>query len=184
MLVGEKLNTVMDRRKVQAVVQALDYDFTAFTIESFVQYVERLRQRPIILQAYAFSRELSGMVFSYNGVDFIIYLESAHPILQTHIILHEIAHMLLKHPGKPIREMVSPEIRKEFQSDLWGLTRSVAVNRHRDDYEYEAEYFVKLIQRKVMKQRRIDALTAPGTSIDELRPFIESIPFAPQKRKK
>lgn len=182
------VNIYMDRCKVQQCFQELDYDFTDFNIDHFMMYVQHLRQRKIISQPYPFSAGISGLWLETRSVDFIFFQSRTHPIHQTHIRLHEVAHMLLDHPRKPITQLLPPEMLKELaQSDnrwceMKGQLRSRVINRRSDVYEEEAEYFVELIQGQVVKADRLQELTRPGTSIRTLEPYIKGLPYAPSNQ--
>ncbi|TVR25295.1 MAG: hypothetical protein EA396_00155 [Anaerolineaceae bacterium] len=174
----------MDRRKVQQCFAGLDYDFTAFDIDHFIVYVQQLRQRPIISQSFPFSAGISGLWLEMATVDFIIYQSRTHPIHQTHIRLHEVAHMLLDHPRQPIRDSLPAEMLRELTAagtpsqTMRGHLRMREVNRRCNAFEEEAEYFVELLQRRVVKADRLSELTRTGTSIRSLARYVDGLPYA------
>jgi hypothetical protein len=181
-LVDENLAAVIDKQKIRRIFNCLDYDFTMFNIDHFVTFIAESRQKPILCVPYAFSPGISGAWVSGKIVDFIFCQSETHPIHQIHIKLHELAHMVLEHPLKPVDMLLSPELLHELRSTGLGHLRTLHAQRSKDQIEQEAEYFVGLIQREVMRVRRLSELTAGGTSIPALQPFVATLPY-PHKRK-
>ncbi len=178
----------MDRRKVQQCFEELDYDFTAFNIDHFVTYVQHRRRRPIISQPFPFSAGISGLWLETGQMDFIFFQSRTHPIHQTHIRLHEVAHMLLDHPRKPIAQLLPPEMVQQLTTpgarlhEMKGQLRSRTINRRSNVFEQEAECFVELVQGQVVKADRLAELTRPGTSIRALEPYIKGLPYAASRK--
>lgn len=154
----------------------LNYPFDQFSIDHFVQHVQQLRNRPILCVPYAFSPGISGAWIYGSRIDFIFYRSNTHRIHQNHIILHEIAHMLLNHPLRPIQDVLSPDLLQELPIPM-GHLRALQPNRAKDIVEQEAEDFVALVQKQVVRAQRMAELTAGGTSIGALQPYIQGLPY-------
>ncbi|GAB4528374.1 MAG: hypothetical protein OHK0046_47190 [Anaerolineae bacterium] len=82
-----------------------------------MEFVAQYLQRPILCVLFSFSPGISGAWIRGQFKDFIFFHVDTHPIHQTHIKLHEIAHMLLKHPLKSVYDVLSPELITELESD-------------------------------------------------------------------
>lgn len=170
----------INRHRIQQVLNALSYHFEDFSIDHFVQHVQVLRQRPILCIPYAFSPGISGAWVRGSRMDFIFYRSTTHRIHQNHVILHEIAHMLLEHPLRPIEGLLPPDLRDEIPMPK-GHLRALEVNRAKDIYEQEAEYFVALVQKQVVRAERMVELTMGGSSIPALQPYVQGLPYDEQR---
>jgi hypothetical protein len=170
------LKHAVNHNKIQNVLLGLGYPFDEFSIDHFVQHVQHYRNRPILCVPYPFSPGISGAWIYGNQLDFIIYRSNTHRIHQNHVILHEIAHMLLKHPLHPIKDILSPELLEDLQMPM-GHLRALEVNRAKDVVEQEAEYFVALVQKQVVRVERMAELTAGGSSISALHPYVAGLPY-------
>jgi len=173
----------MDRGKIEAFFKQLDYDFTAFDLEHFIKYVEALRGRKIMCFPFPFSPGLSGVWVPGQTLDCIFFQSQTHPIHQIHIVLHELAHMLLEHPLKSVKDVLPAHMLAELNSSGVGHLRTSPINRNDDVYELEAEYLVQLIQRGVMHADRLAQLTKGGTSNAALRPYVVGLPYDARKWK-
>jgi hypothetical protein len=168
-------NEYLPSSSIRQAFDALDYDFEQFRLNDFVVHIQQIRGRSILLIPYPFAPEITGLWIPRKSIDFIFYKSNTHTIYQTHIILHELAHMLLNHPLQPIRQIISPEILKEFGIEPHGYLR--AIYGQKDIYEKEAEAFVHLVQQQVVRARRLIELTTGDTSISQFKPFIRGVPF-------
>jgi hypothetical protein len=160
---------------VKQTFETIAYDFEQFSLDDFVVHIQEIRGRNILLIPYPFAPEITGLWIPRKSIDFIFYKSNTHMIYQTHIILHELAHMLLDHPLKPIRQIISPAILMEFGIEPHGYLR--AIYGQKDIYEKEAEAFVHLVQQQVVRARRLIELTTGDTSISQFKPFIRGVPF-------
>jgi predicted SprT family Zn-dependent metalloprotease len=154
-------------------VEDLQYDFRQFEIENFVHHLEAQRTRSILCVPYNFRSDITGIWIPAETADYIFYTCYTHPIHQIHIMLHEIAHMLLKHEHMRISEVLPTD------ADIFHLTRDVGfMNSPRiqnDQQEQEAEAFVYLIQQQLVAVRRFDQLTRAVTSIKGLDRFTDTL---------
>ena len=158
----------------QRVLERLDYDFDHFELDHFVSYVEQIRARKIYPIPCDLTGELTGLWIPGESlpIDFVIYRADTHPMHQAHIILHELAHMLLEHPPRSLNQLVSPELLQQLNLGSQGHVRSLL---NPDQYEREAEAFVRLIQQRVVRAKRLEELTTADSSIEALRPFVREV---------
>jgi hypothetical protein len=90
------------RRRLERQLRALDVSIpTPFSVEALCVNLARSRGRPIHLLPWDTTGATApcGLWVSTNSADYIIYAEAATRILRRHIILHEVAHLLLGHAG-------------------------------------------------------------------------------------
>jgi hypothetical protein len=89
--------------------------------------------------------------------------------------------MLLDHPLHRIDQILPPELFNQLSNSPndhpLGHLRSLEVGRSKDVYEQEAEYFVTLIQRNVVRVQRLIELTTGDSSIADFKPFVQGLPF-------
>jgi hypothetical protein len=117
------------------------FNFEAFTIDTFKQFMECHYQRPITLLPYPFGQTtLTGMWAATPTMDYISYDSESHLLHQEHIVLHEFAHMLLEHRPAPLSEMALFLFRNVDDMD--------------SPEEQEAERLARLLMRQIVKQRR------------------------------
>ncbi|MEU8032769.1 hypothetical protein [Streptomyces sp. NPDC049099] len=75
-----------------------------FSIESFCRHLSAQRQRPLYLhplRAQEAPEGACGMWLATATDDHVFYERRTAPLHQDHIVLHEIAHMLLEHGAQP-----------------------------------------------------------------------------------
>ncbi|MEO8610895.1 MAG: hypothetical protein ABI690_23565 [Chloroflexota bacterium] len=158
---------------VRSVVESLRYNFRQFEIENFVHHLEAQRARSIVCVPYDFRPDVTGVWIPAETADYIFYTRYTHPVHQIHIVLHEIAHMLLKHEHMRITEVLPSD------ADIFHLARDVGFmnsSRNQDDHqEQEAEAFVYLIQQQLVAVQRFDQLTRAVTSIKGLERFTDTL---------
>ncbi len=172
------------RNQIDAIIDLLDYDFATFEIEHFCQHIERLHQRPIIVTHWRLAPDLFGMWFAGAQRDYIFINASLHPIHQTHTLLHELAHLFLKHRGIGLDEVnLDPELAEALRQLLTpapttGHFRSAQRVLLETPEEVEAELFVILIQKRVLHAQRMNELYGPEvTSIESMRPYVNALNF-------
>lgn len=168
------MNDAAATRTAQRVLERLDYDFDHFELDHFIHYVEHIRERKIYPTSCDLPGELTGLWIPGESlpIDFVIYKADTHPMHQAHIILHELAHMLMEHPPRSLSQLVSPELLQQLNLGSQGHVRSLL---NPDQYEREAEAFVRLIQQRVVRAKRLQELTGSDSSIEALRPFVREV---------
>lgn len=90
------------RRRLERQLRGLDVSIPApFNVEGLCANLARSRGRPIHLLPWDTTAATvpCGLWVSTNRADYIVYAEAATGILRSHIILHEVAHLLLGHAG-------------------------------------------------------------------------------------
>jgi hypothetical protein len=164
--------------KLKRVVDQLRYDFSEFELNHFVEHIERLQRREIIVRPIPFEIGLSAVWVRAETADYIFYNSSTHAIHKTHNILHEIAHILLGHTCRTIDEVLPPELLVQaHNSSLQGRLRKADPYLRTDPEEQEAEALVFLIQKKLVSANRMAQLMGQSSSIDALRRWADGMAF-------
>lgn len=151
-----------DLQKVIRAIEDLEFDFADFDIERFVRHVAHRRSRTILLNAVKLDEGITGLCASGPIHDYIFYKRDTPALHQTHIILHEIGHIVLNHAPTSL--------------DFGDLTVDAIVRQLRNlsrltltpDIEWEAEQFAFQVQSRCAanRQRRM-----PVTSIGAILPY-------------
>lgn len=164
---------------IQAAIDGLEYDFSAFEISHFLKHIRERHPRPLKIHYVPLLPELFGFWYQWNDVDYIFINKGLHRAHKIHCLLHEIAHLLLKHTGVDIRQLLGDELCHELginlgQGHLRTATRSTAFN---DLQEQEAEAFVLEIQYRLVRAKRLNELHGDMTSVDKMKPFVDALDF-------
>lgn len=164
---------------LNALIDSLEYDFSRFEMAAFKDYLEVRRRRPIQVLLLPFQNDIFGMWFPNVSADFVFLRDDLHPIHQTHVFLHEIAHMLLDHRSADLSGYLHAEaISVLGDTPLVGHLRSARADADRvEAEEIEAEVFVSLIQRRIFSAHRQNELYGDPTSIAAFLPTIRGLDF-------
>lgn len=153
--------------QARKILSELSYDFRAFTIEHFTQWIETIRGCEILLCPWPMPSGLFGAWMSDGEKprEFIFFRQNAVQLHQIHIQLHELSHFLCGHPTKKVTRDQIVEARDNGRAlpfDELVKLRSPEL----DHYEYEAESLASLIQEQVIRSSQIEQLTR-GISSDK-----------------
>ncbi len=80
-------------------LEELNYDFRHFSMEDFVNWIGKIKNRELLFFAFPMPPRMFGAWVSdeeYNR-EYFFYRKGVPPIHQVHIQLHEIAHFLCNH---------------------------------------------------------------------------------------
>ncbi len=161
---------------MEHALSGLSYDFTRFEVNDFVQHVANRRQRPIIIRDTPLPLAWYGVWIQEATTDFVFIQVDLHPIQHIHSVLHEVAHMVLEHPGDDLSTILDPQLLAAlgFESGSGHLR---AAGRPRTLEDQEAELFVYRLQYRVMRANRLKELYGEPTSIEELKPYTRGMDF-------
>jgi hypothetical protein len=172
------LTTKRPHNPVKVALQELEYDFSSFELEGFIAHISQRRNKPIACEAWTLSPEIFGAWVPTEQRDLVIYNAGLQPVHQIHSILHELAHMVLKHPLIPLADVL-PQLGFEPSGCNSGHVRMAGEPRvSHNSHEQEAEQFVYLIQEKVVKANRLAELTEISTSIQNLRRIADAAGYS------
>ena len=168
--------------RVEAVIDALGYDFRKFSLEHFLSWLESCRRRSIQMFDVSFGSTLFGFWCPAETQDYIFVQAGLHPTHRIHIVLHETAHMLLGHKGVVLVDVLAPEQLRQLDGIDSAASNRIHLrasdfNPRTETEEREAEYFVASIQQRLLRFNRLQELYGDDTSIDELKPYIRGLDF-------
>lgn len=148
-----------------------------FVLSDFIDHVERRRSRPIELVPSDFdgTGPCGLMLTTADERDLVLYPKSASPLLQEHVIVHEIGHLLFGHAenvdGVDDAELELDALRRlvpDLPPEL--IRRLLARTSYEDQHEREAEVFATML----LATARRDGLQQPQPS-DERAIRISSV---------
>lgn len=138
------------RTKAREAEEALNLP-DPVTLESIQQHLEKLRGRKIIIKPMhtAPQDKVCGLWFGLDDMDLILHAPAATGVHRQQIILHEYAHMILRHR----QEVVSAELTKVFFPDLAPDRVVTALKRSDflDEFEITAELLADRLAARIRK---------------------------------
>ena len=156
------------------IFNELNYDYSIFTIPHFTDYVAGFARKEILLIPYELEKTLSGIWVREETAHYVFYNNQLHLILQVHTILHEMAHIVLKHKPKPVEHYLNDDILKEYNlTHPVGKARENPQVNNTNTEEQEAEEFVFLIQHQLMQLNRSSELFGGNQAPTGLRQFTQ-----------
>ncbi len=162
-------------QKINKAIVGLNYDFEQFSLQHFLQHVQHVRKKEIVLRPYPFRGDLTGLWIPAKHADYIAFSDPAHSIFRTHIIIHEIGHMLLNHRLHRLADVIPPDLLEELSSvELLIEFRGL---RYDEPSEQEAEFFVHYFQKQITKAKGFTYLTGEATSITEIARFMKGLGY-------
>ncbi|MCA9886136.1 MAG: ImmA/IrrE family metallo-endopeptidase [Anaerolineae bacterium] len=129
-----------------SVIEALDYQPDEFSIPHYVDHLRHALNRDIDLVAIPFSESLSGAYVHVHEQDFIFYNKGKHPLIQEHTVVHESAHIVLKHEGYRFR---GGELHDELMALLKNVVGHCRTRNAPGVEEQEAEQFANLLLTRI-----------------------------------
>lgn len=124
-LLSRDINRAIDAH-VQAILSEIEreYDLATFSLDTFVQWVEQKRNRPIELVPLRLSAAVSGGWLQLMEKDFLFYEAETLAVHQVHIQLHELSHMLCGHGAIQVDESSDVETLNQLFAYLVELFES------------------------------------------------------------
>ncbi len=152
-------------KRLNQLIDKLDYDFSNFEIEEFKKRIEEKHQITIQLKPWKFSKMKSGAWVKLGKLNIVYYEPTPLTIHANHSILHEFGHIILGH--KPIRtDAAQGEIdTTEFENSVV-LFKST---NYTDRQEVEAETFATLIQERIQRlAKRNQPMKSQNQNMNEI----------------
>ncbi|MEM9954997.1 MAG: ImmA/IrrE family metallo-endopeptidase, partial [Chloroflexota bacterium] len=142
---------------INKFLDALAYDFEQFEITDFATNVAKHIQFNIELLPFDFTKATSGLCVKINDKYLIFFNCNRTKVLQDHIIVHELGHIVLQHKLIPMIALNSLiEIRLRSYTDT---------KTYSGKEEKEAEKFSQHVLMRVMSSRRHIILNANTTIV-------------------
>ncbi len=149
------------------ILSELNYDFRAFTIDHFAQWIETAKGRKLLFFPWKMPSGMFGAWMSDGDEprEYIFYRIDVPRLHQIHIQLHELSHYLYGHPTKSItRNLIQESHHGGVALPFYELVKLRSPEL--STYEQEAESLASLIQDQVIRNSHIEQLTR-GISSDK-----------------
>jgi len=162
--------------QARKILSELNYDFRAFTIDHFINWIENVKGRKFILYPWTMPSGMFGAWMSDGDEprEFIFYRNNISRLHQIHVQLHELSHFLCGHPTKTITKKLIQESHNNGRvlpfNDLVQL-RSPEMSA----YEHEAESLASLIQNQVIRYSQIEQLTRGISSDGNIAEYLNDL---------
>jgi len=157
------------RRRMNTLLDTIDYDFKQFTMEGFRRYLEKYSDEPIKFVSLALRSSVSGAwVKVIDGRSFIFFDADMPTIYQSHVQLHEMSHIICGHPPVDAHTLLA-DIMMNGDTQTPLLLRAV----HSPQVELEAEVMASLIQERVLRYGRLQELLKMIKSSQDIVDFLK-----------
>ena len=141
------------RAKAQEAEESLNLP-DPVSVESIHRHLEELRSRVIIIMPMpgAPTDKVCGLWFGRGNKDVILHAPGASTVHRQQIILHEFAHMILRHE----QEVVSAEYAQTFFGDVEGDSVVLALKRSdfMNEFEITAEILADRLAARIRKAQQ------------------------------
>ncbi|MEU2033858.1 hypothetical protein [Nocardia amamiensis] len=123
-----------------------------WTVDELVAAVERMRGRRIVRAPLPENAPvgLFGLWLARPADDVVLHRKSSDPLMERHVVAHEVAHMLLEHgsmasPGELATLLVGVDSGRVLGSRVSTVQAARGAGAYDDECEYEAELLATLI---------------------------------------
>lgn len=165
--------------RMNAVLDDLDYDFSEFTMDSFVTWIESRIKREIRFKSWTMPPGMFGVWMSdaEEPVEHIFYDDTDPLIQQVHIQLHELSHIVCSHPTARLTRIEMQELLLKSVETPTVLSHVLLRAPAKDSsiMEEEAEMLASLIQHQVINNKRLKQLAITASSDDDLSNHFKSL---------
>ncbi|GAA4032694.1 hypothetical protein GCM10023063_15020 [Arthrobacter methylotrophus] len=142
------------RARAQAAEESLNL-VEPVTLTSTLRHIEKLRGRKVVIQPMDGPEDqVCGLWFGLDDMDLILHARAASEMHRQQIVLHEFAHMILRHT----QEELSPEDARKFFPDLDPDRVVLALKRTDffDEFEVTAELLADRLAARIRRSRQAD----------------------------
>ena len=149
-----------------------EFNLDEFTLEHFCEWIGARRGRPILLVGWEMPVNVFGTWLAAGDVDYVFFDKNTNALHQTHIVLHELCHILLNHEtlvvdGEETTDIFGALLEESMDRDsaLQGMLMRSVDTRAED---VEAERLSEMLQERLLRRRRLIGLTMPVVSSEAL----------------
>jgi hypothetical protein len=165
---------------IAARLDKLGFDFSSFTIERFISWLEFKTKRKIFLLGVKARPGMYGawITDAERPHEYIFYDSSLPPLHQGHTQLHELSHFICQHQTIQVSADDLQAILQAIQIGKMPqcVTRSALLRAPKqNEQEAEAETLAMLIQSRVIQHQRLNELANAVSSNAEAAAFLHGI---------
>ena len=163
--------------RMKVVLDDLDFDFSEFTMDSFVAWIESHIGRKIRFNPWPMPPGMFGVWMSDadEPVEHIFYDNTGPLIQQVHTQLHELSHVICEHPTARLTHDEMQSLLFQSAEDPTVLDDVLLRAPTKDVVEEEAEILASLIQHQAIKNKRLQHLAITASSDNDLSDHFKSL---------
>lgn len=162
--------------KARKVLQELNFDFSIFTLDGFLQAAGRSKGRQIEVVPCNLPPDVLGIWLTDETapVEYISYQRRLPEIQQIHVQLHEVSHFLMGHETRRINRQAIIEAAGRGDVSLLDEVTQLRSSQT-TNWEKEAETLSSMIQKQVIRHSKLDLLTYHNAPAGELASFLREM---------
>ncbi len=163
--------------RMKAVLDKLDFDFSKFTMDSFVAWVQERTGRAIHFIPWDTPPGMFGVWISDadEPVEHVFIDKSASPLHRVHIQLHELSHIICGHPTARLTKVEMQNMLLEALQKPAVLNEVLLRAPAKKELEQEAEMLAALIQYQVIEHEHIQQLSVAASSNENVVDHFNSL---------
>ncbi len=161
--------------RMKTVLDTLDFDFSRFTMDGFVAWIQARRGREIRFIPWNTPPGMFGAWISDadEPIEHVFIDKNVSPLHKVHIQLHELGHIICGHPTIRLSKVEMREMLLKATQVPTVLNEILFRASAEKELEQEAEMLAALIQHQVIGHERIQQLSVAASSnknvIDHLK---------------
>jgi hypothetical protein len=156
-------------REMQALLDTLDYRWSAFTLADFTGYVQGCTGKQIVFVLHGLKSASGGWVATADR-DYVFIGADLPVFMQNHSALHELAHIVCRHPSARLGDVLCGE----DVSSTHLLLRDVCS----EEIDLQAEAMASLFQERITVHGRMKELTRVLSSAEGMATFLTALDLA------
>lgn len=165
---------------MKALLGSLDYDFSQFTMDGFIEWVQTYIGRQIRFIPWEMPPGMFGVWMSdaEQPVEHVFIDKSAAPLHKVHIQLHELSHILCNHPTMRLTRADMQTLLVASMEQPAVLSEALLRAPAKEEMEAEAEMLAALIQHQAIACKRLQQLSIAASSHQSVNDHLESLGLA------
>ena len=163
--------------RMKAVLGKLDFDFSRFTMDEFVAWIEARRGREISFIPWDMPPGMFGVWMSDadDPVEHVFIDKNAPSLHKVHIQLHELSHIICGHPTARLTKIEMQNLLLQAMQNPTVLNEVLLRAPAKKELEQEAEMLAALIQYRVIEHERIQQLSVAASSNENVTDHLQSL---------
>ncbi len=163
--------------RMNAVLDKLNFNFSDFTMDGFVAWVQAHIGREVRFIPWDMSSNMFGVWISDadEPVEHVFIDKNTPPLHRVHIQLHELSHIICEHPTIRLTKAQMKQMLLQALDDPGVLTEALLRSPAQEDVEQEAEILASLIQHRVIMHERLAQLSLATSSNKDLVDHLQSL---------
>lgn len=166
--------------RMKNILNDLGFDFSQFTMNSFVDWIEKTRGRKISFIPWEMPPGMFGVWMSDadEPVEHVFIDKNVPSMHQVHIQLHEMSHIICEHPTARLSKDEMRGLLLKALEDPGVLNEALLRAPAKKELEEEAEIMAALIQHQVIEHQQLQQLGVAASSNENVIDHLQSLGLA------